>query len=111
MKVCTLSRISDFPHLFLLLKGFFVFPGRALNIASPTAEIGMHDQAPYRSPVLDHLGLVAGRFDALGRGDVSDQATPQHPAMRDRTVGEAIQARVRPGLGCMNHALISPPLD
>jgi hypothetical protein len=105
MKVCTLSRISDFPHLFLLLKGFFVFPGRALNISSPTAEIGMPDPAPYRSQVLDHLGLVAGRFDALGMGDVIDQATPQHPAMRDLTVGEAVQARVRHGLGCMNQAL------
>jgi Domain of unknown function (DUF4277) len=65
----------------------------------------MPDQAPYRSPVLDHLGLVAGRFDALGMGDVIDQATPQHPAMRDLAVGEAIQARVRHGLGCLHHAL------
>jgi hypothetical protein len=35
----------------------------------------MPDQAPYRSQVLDHLGLVAGMFDELGMGDVIDQAT------------------------------------
>jgi hypothetical protein len=44
----------------------------------------MPDQPPYRSQVLDHLGLGAGMFDALGLGDVLDQATQQNPAMRDR---------------------------
>jgi transposase len=65
----------------------------------------MPDQAPYRSQVLDHLGLVAGMFDELGIGDVLDRATHQHPAMRDLTVGEAVNAMGLNGLGCINQAL------
>jgi transposase len=64
----------------------------------------MHDQARYWSPVLDHLGLVAGMFDELGIGDVIDQATQQNPDMRDLTVGEAVKAMVLNGLGCINQA-------
>jgi hypothetical protein len=59
----------------------------------------------YHSQVLDHLGLVAGMCDALGIGDVLDQATHQNPAMRDLTVGEAVKAMVLNGLGCSNQAL------
>jgi transposase len=69
----------------------------------------MPDHASYRSPVLDHLGLVAGMFDALGLGDVIDRATPQHPDMRDLTVGEAVHAMVLKGLGCMNQARYRVP--
>ena len=65
----------------------------------------MPDQAPYRSPVLDHLGLVAGLCDALGLGDVLDRATQQHPARRDLTVGEAVKAMVLNGLGFIHQAL------
>jgi transposase len=65
----------------------------------------MPNQPPYRSQILDHLGLVAGLFDALGIGDVLDQATHQHPALRDLTVGEAVNAMVRNGLGCITQAL------
>jgi transposase len=65
----------------------------------------MPDHASYRSQVLDHLGLVAGMFDELGLGDVIDRATPQNPAMRDLTVGEAVTAMVLNGLGCINQAL------
>jgi hypothetical protein len=65
----------------------------------------MPAQAPYRSQVLDHLGLVAGLFDELGMGDVIDRAPHQHPARRDLTVGEAVNAMVRHGLGCIHHAL------
>ena len=57
----------------------------------------MPDQPAYRSHVLDHLGLVAGMFDALGMGDVIDQATHQYPELRDLTVGEAVQAMVLNG--------------
>ena len=39
----------------------------------------MDRQPVYRSPVLDHLGLVAGLFEALGIGEVVDQATQQNP--------------------------------
>jgi hypothetical protein len=47
--------------------------------------------------------------DALGSGEVLDQATPHNPAMRDLTVGEAVNAMVRNGLGCINQALYRVP--
>jgi transposase len=65
----------------------------------------MPDQPMYWSQVLDYLGLVAGMFDELGIGDVIDQATHQHPERRDLTVGEAVNAMVLHGLGCINQAL------
>ena len=37
---------------------------------------------PYRTQVLDHLGLVAGMFEELGITEVIDRATKQDPAMR-----------------------------
>ena len=64
---------------------------------------------PYRTQILDHLGLVAGMFDELGIGDVLDQATHQNPEMRDLTVGEAVKAMVLNGLGFVNHALYLVP--
>jgi transposase len=69
----------------------------------------MPDHPVYRSQVLDHLGLVAGMFDELGIGDVIDQATHQHPEMRDLTAGEAVKAMVLNGLGCINQALYLVP--
>jgi transposase len=48
-------------------------------------------------------------FDELGIGDVIDQATHQDPEMRDLTVGEAVKAMVRNGLGFMNHTLYLVP--
>jgi Domain of unknown function (DUF4277) len=65
----------------------------------------MPDPAPYHSQVLDYLGLVAGRFDEPGLGDVSDHATHQDPELRDRTAGAAVKAMVRNGLGRIHQAL------
>jgi hypothetical protein len=59
----------------------------------------------YRSHVLDHLGLVAGMFDALGMGEVMDQATQQNPERRIVTAGHAVNAMVLNGLGCVNQHL------
>jgi transposase len=69
----------------------------------------MPDQPSYRRQVLDHLGLVAGMFDALAIGDVLDQATHHNPELRDLTVGEAVKAMVLNGLGCINQALYLVP--
>jgi transposase len=44
-------------------------------------------------------------FDELAIGDVLDQATQQHPELRDLTVGEAVKAMGLNGLGCINQAL------
>jgi transposase len=65
----------------------------------------MPEQPMYRSQVWDHLGLVAGMFDELGIGDVLDHATQPNPEQRDLTLGEAINAMVLNGLGCINQAL------
>lgn len=69
----------------------------------------MPNHPMYHSQVLDHLGLVAGMFDALGIGEVLDQATKQNPEMRDLPVGEAVKAMVLNGLGFVNHALYLVP--
>ena len=89
--------VSDFPHLSQSCESFFVLAWGYCKISSPSEEMVMPDQPAYRSHVLDHLGLVAGMFDALGMGDVIDQATHQHPELRDLTVGEAVQAMVLNG--------------
>jgi transposase len=65
---------------------------------------------PYRSQVLDHLGLVAGMFDELGIGAVIDQATRQNPETRLVTVGNAVKAMVLNGLGFVNQQLYLVPL-
>ena len=64
---------------------------------------------PYRSQGLAHLGRVAGMVDDLGIGDVLDQATPQHPELRDLTRGEAVKAMGLNGLGCINQAFSRVP--
>ena len=60
---------------------------------------------PYRTQVLDHLGLVAGMFEELGITDVSDRATKQDPAMRIVTAGHAVKAMGLNGLGFVNPQL------
>src|SRR5262249_12209518 len=57
---------------------------------------------PYRTQILDHLGLVAGMFDELGIGDVLAQATHQNPEMPDLTGGEAVNSMVLNGLAFAN---------
>jgi transposase len=69
----------------------------------------MPEQPMYRSQVWDHLGLVAGMFDELGIGDVLDHATQPNPEQRDLTLGEAINAMVLNGLGCINQVLYRVP--
>src|SRR3954465_1200642 len=64
---------------------------------------------PYRPQVLDHLGLVAGMFEALGITEVIDRATKQAPEMRIVTAGHAVQAMVLNGLGFLNHQLSLVP--
>ena len=47
---------------------------------------------PYRTQILDHLGLVAGMFEELGITEVIDKATQQDPEMRIVTAGHAVWA-------------------
>src|SRR5215471_1464001 len=64
---------------------------------------------PYRTQVLDHLGLVAGMFEELGITEVIDRATKQDPEMRIVTAGHAVKAMVLNGLGFINHQLYLVP--
>lgn len=64
---------------------------------------------PYRSQILDHLGLVAGMFDELGIGAVIDRATQQNPETRIVTAGHAVKAMVLNGLGFVNQPLYLVP--
>jgi hypothetical protein len=54
---------------------------------------------PDRRPLLDHVGLGAGRCAARGRGAVRARATRHQPATRRVPPGEAVTAMVRHGLG------------
>jgi Domain of unknown function (DUF4277) len=54
---------------------------------------------PYRTQVFDHVGLVAGMFEALGITDVLERATQHDPAMRIVTAGHAVKAMGLNGLG------------
>jgi transposase len=69
----------------------------------------MPNHPAYRSHVLDHLGLVAGLFDARGMGDVIDHATQQHPEMHRVTAGHAVKAMGLNGLGFVHHQLYLVP--
>ena len=69
----------------------------------------MPEQPTYHSQVLDHLGLVAGKFDELGIGDVIDHAIQQAPETRDLMVGETVKAMVLNGLGFIKQALYLVP--
>lgn len=64
---------------------------------------------PYRTQVLDHLGLVAGMFEELGITEVIAQATQQDPAMRIVTAGHAVKAMVLTGLGFLKQQLYLVP--
>jgi transposase len=64
---------------------------------------------PYRTQVLDHLGLVAGMFEELGITEVIDQATQQNPETRIVTAGHAVKAMVLNGLGFLNQQLYLVP--
>jgi hypothetical protein len=70
---------------------------------------GERREQTYRSHIFDHLGLVAGMFEALGLGDGSAKATPQHPDMQIVPAGNAVTALVRNGLGLVNQRLSLVP--
>jgi len=63
----------------------------------------------YQSQVLDHLGLVAGMFNALRIGEVIDRAIPQDLPKRTVSLGQAVKALVLNGLGFVNQQLSLGP--
>src|SRR4029453_8020367 len=64
---------------------------------------------PYRTQVLDHLGLVAGMFDELGIAEVIEKAIQQNAEMRLVPAGEAVKAMGLNGLGFVNQQLYLVP--
>jgi transposase len=64
---------------------------------------------PYRTQILDPLGLVAGMLDALGLTEFIDKATQQDPEMRLVTAGHAVKAMGLNGLGFSNQPLYLVP--
>jgi transposase len=64
----------------------------------------------YHTKVLDHLGLVAGMFEELGIGEVTDQAMQQDQEKRIVSLGQAVKAMVLKGLGFVNQRLYLMPM-
>jgi len=58
---------------------------------------------------LDHLGLVAAQFDALGLVELIDSVIEQESEKRTVSVGMAVKAMVVNGLGFANHTLYLMP--
>jgi len=64
---------------------------------------------PYRTQIVDHLGLVAGMCAARGITEVLDTATQPNPARRLVPAGHAGTAMVLNGLGFLNPPLALVP--
>src|ERR671931_924580 len=65
---------------------------------------------PYRSQILDHLGLGAGMYNELCIGAVLYQGTQHNPEMPIVTLGNAVKAMVLNGLGFVNQQLYLVPM-
>jgi transposase len=63
----------------------------------------------YRSQTLDHLGLVAGRYEELGIGETIDRMITQDADKRWVSLGQAVKAMVLNGLGFVNQRLYLVP--
>ena len=64
---------------------------------------------PYRTLVLDHLGLVAACLKNSGSPRSSTKAAQQDPERRIVTAGHAVKAMVLNGLGFINQQLYLVP--
>jgi len=64
---------------------------------------------PYEVKNLDHLGLIAAQFDALGLVEQIDTMVPQCGEKRNVSIGQAVKAMVINGLGFANHTLYLMP--
>ena len=63
----------------------------------------------YATKNLDHLGLIAAQFDALGLVELIDGVIEQDSEKRTVSVGMAVKAMVVNGLGFANHTLYLMP--
>ena len=67
------------------------------------------EENPYEVKNLDHLGLIAAQFDALGLVEQIDAMVPQCDEKRNVSIGQAVKAMVINGLGFANHTLYLMP--
>ena len=79
--------------------------GQPINERSPQSNA----EADYEIKNLDHLGLVAAQFDALGLVEIIDQIIPQDKEKKGVSLGQSIKAMVINGLGFANHTLYLMP--
>ncbi len=68
-----------------------------------------NEDAIYETKNLDHLGLVAAQFDALGLVELIDGVIEKESEKRTVSVGQAVKAMVINGLGFANHTLYLMP--
>ena len=78
---------------------------RLENTQKPTDKV----ENPYEVKNLDHLGLIAAQFDALGLVEQIDAMVPQCSEKRKVSIGQAVKAMVINGLGFANHTLYLMP--
>lgn len=78
---------------------------RLANTQKPTNKV----ENAYKVKNLDHLGLIAAQFDALGLVELIDSMVPQCEEKRNVSIGQAVKAMVINGLGFANHTLYLMP--
>jgi hypothetical protein len=79
-------------------------------LAAPSETGTLAPPLRYQSYTLNHLGVVAGMGDALGRAELIDRVIVQDRAKRTVSVGTGVKAMSLNGLGFANRALsLTPP--
>ena len=79
------------------------------NLVENSLSTSKNVETPYQVKNLDHLGLIAAQFDALGLVELIDNMIPQCEEKRTVSVGQAVKAMVVNGLGFANHTLYLMP--
>ena len=79
------------------------------NCVEPPLSTSKNVENTYQVKNIDHLGLIAAQFDALGLVELIDDIVPQCEEKRTVSIGQAIKAMVINGLGFANHTLYLMP--
>ena len=79
------------------------------NLVEKTLSTSDNVENTYQVKNLDHLGLIAAQFDALGLVELIDNMVPQCEEKRVVSIGQAVKAMVINGLGFANHTLYLMP--
>jgi len=79
------------------------------NLVEKTLSTSDNVENAYQVKNLDHLGLIAAQFDALGLVELINDMVPQCEEKRIVSLGQAVKAMVINGLGFANHTLYLMP--